>query len=182
MIIDIIMLVVIVLSLYKGYRKGIIHGVIMLIGLVAGVLIALKFSEEAAWYLLEAFDWNTPFLPFISFAILFVLVLLAARLLSAVMTGFVNVVQLGILNRIGGAILALAIMLFISSTLLWFLDQSAMLGPEEKRRSYIYHSIAPIGPMVVAKASILLPFIGNTMDSIDEYNEKSSSGGGPVEI
>ena len=74
MIIDIIFVILIVLALIQGYRRGLIVAVFSLISIIVGLAAAIKLSAVVANHLGHAVKVSDKWLPVISFAIVFIAV------------------------------------------------------------------------------------------------------------
>ena len=71
MIIDIIVAVILILAIIKGYRQGLIVAFFSLIAFIVGLAAALKLSVVVAGYIGKAVNVSDKWLPIISFAVVF---------------------------------------------------------------------------------------------------------------
>lgn len=102
MIIDIIYAILLVLAIIKGFQRGLIVGIFSFVALVVGLAAALKLSTVVAGYIGDSVHISAEWLPFISFLVVFIGVVLLIRLGAKAIESAVEVVMLGWLNRIGG--------------------------------------------------------------------------------
>jgi membrane protein required for colicin V production len=100
---DIIILTVVGLSILLGMRKGLTRQVVGLIGVVGGYFIAMRFYESFVTKFLKGFSPTTGHI--IAFLGIFVACIVAASIIGWIIGGLMNITGLGILNRIGGALL-----------------------------------------------------------------------------
>lgn len=118
---DLIVLVVIVLLILRGLWKGLIRQVVGLAGVVTGYMIAMHFYGPFASRYLKGFTPATGHI--IAFLGVFIGCIIAASIVGWIIGRLMNVAGLGILNRIGGAvlggakgcfILAIAVMMLVA--------------------------------------------------------------------
>ncbi len=104
--IDIVLLVIIVWFAFKGFRNGIIIELTTLIALVFAIWGAFKYENFTSNLLQEYLHLEGTFLPFISFAVTFLLILIAVNIIGRFITKLLNIAQLGLLNRMLGLVFA----------------------------------------------------------------------------
>ena len=80
MLLDIILLVLLILAVIKGYQRGLIVGVFSLIAIIVGLAAAIKLSTVVAEYIGRAVKISDTWLPVISFALVFIVIVLLIRL------------------------------------------------------------------------------------------------------
>ena len=105
-ILDIIIIAAIVFFLIRGIFRGIIREIGSLAGVVLGIWLANIYHPQLA-ELLRNFIPPGNYLPLISFALIFLVVLVLCNLLGWVFKKFFQKIFLGWLDRILGACLAL---------------------------------------------------------------------------
>ena len=122
-IVDIILLICFVPAVVQGFRKGFISQVIAIVSIIAGAWISFRFTSEASVWLAQYIQGSEQMLKVVSFALIFIAVLVVLALLGKLLEGAVKLVMLGWLNRLlgvvfsllkAGLIVGLAIMLFCS--------------------------------------------------------------------
>src|SRR5450432_2625915 len=102
MILDLLFAVIIVLAIIKGYQRGLIVGVFSLVAIIVGLAAAIKLSTVVAGYIGKAVKISDQWLPVISFAVVFLIVVLLVRLGANAVQKIAEAVMLGWVNRIGG--------------------------------------------------------------------------------
>ena len=122
-IVDIILLICFVPAVVQGFRKGFISQVIAIVSIIAGAWISFRFTSEASVWLAQYIQGSEQMLKVVSFALIFIAVIVVLSLLGKLLEGAVKLVMLGWLNRLlgvvfsllkAGLIVGLAIMLFCS--------------------------------------------------------------------
>src|SRR5687768_16583203 len=115
MFLDIIVLILLVLALFKGWSNGFIVGIFSLLAFIIGLAAAMKLSSFAATYINENFNVSEQWLPIIAFLAVFLVVVILARLGAKAIESVVEIAQLGWANKLGGIFLYIFIYLFIIS-------------------------------------------------------------------
>jgi membrane protein required for colicin V production len=169
MFIDLIVAVLLVLALIKGWRKGFIVGVFSFIAFIIGLAAAIKLSTVAATYIGEAVTISQRLLPVVAFAVVFLIVVLLVRLGAKALEGAVNVAMLGWANKLGGIILFCLLYLFVFSVFLFYATQVQLLNPETAQASVTYPYLQPLGPKVVNALSVILPFFKNMFGELLQF-------------
>ena len=101
---DIILAVILLFGLVKGFMKGLFVEVASLIALIAGVYGAIHFSFFVGDYLLERVSWEERYVNIAAFAITFVLIVIIISMSGKALTKLADFAALGLVNKILGAI------------------------------------------------------------------------------
>ncbi len=148
--IDYIILIILVLFLIQGYRKGIIIGLASIAALVLGIYIAVHFSNYLDATLMEHLKPSRKWLPILSFSITFLLVVVGVMLVAKLTEKLVDVVGMGFFNHIGGAALGLAKGIILISILFFILNsldpKGKWLTEKDKQGSFFYSRVAAVFP------------------------------------
>ena len=159
MLLDIILLVLLILAIIKGYQRGLIVGVFSLVAIIVGLAAAIKLSTVVAGYIGKAVKISDTWLPIIAFAAVFVIVVLLVRLGANFIQKTVEIALLGWVNRLGGILFFIAIYVIAWSVILFYIEQVNMVKPGTIQNSVTYTFIQPWGPRVInGFASIIPPF------------------------
>lgn len=150
--IDLILLIFLLWSVYRGFKNGLIIEVASLIALILGIFGAIKFSYMTSDFLVEKFEMTTKYLPLISFAITFVLIVIVVHLLAKVLDKLVKAIALGFINRLFGIVFGVIKTAFILSIVLVILntiDRKTHFLPEDKiEESLLYKPISAFAPLI----------------------------------
>ena len=106
--IDSAIVVILILFLVKGLWRGLLREICSLAGLVVGALVALRFHASLAETMSAAFDLPAAFCAAVTFALLFLAVVLIAWGIGHLLTRFVKAMFLGGFNRVAGGFFGLA--------------------------------------------------------------------------
>ena len=105
-ILDIIILICLIPALIQGLIKGFISQAIALISLVAGVWASYRFAGVACEWLSQYISGSEQVLRIASFALIFILVILALSLVGKLLDKVIQIVMLGWLNKLLGGVFA----------------------------------------------------------------------------
>ena len=169
MLIDIILIVVVIWAIIVGFRKGLIVGVFSVIAFIAGLAAAIKLSTVVAGYIGKAVKISDQWLPVISFAVVFIIVVLLVRLGAKMIQKSVEMAMLGWINRLAGIILYVAVYILIFSVFLFYIDQMDLIKPETKNASVSYKYIQPLGPKVIDGLGKIIPFFKGMFNDLKEF-------------
>lgn len=169
MVLDIILVVILILAIIKGYQRGLIVGLFSLVAIIVGLAAAMKLSVVVARYLGETIKVSDRWLPVISFAVVFIIVVLLIRLGANLLQKTVEIALLGWVNRLGGIVLYLAIYLVIFSILLFYAEQVGLLQPASISRSATYEYMQPLGPLVINGFASFLPFFRDMFTDLQTF-------------
>lgn len=151
--IDFIILVLILLLVILGYRKGIIISLAGIAALVLGIYAAVHFSNYLDATLMEHLKPSRKWLPILSFSLTFLLVLIGVIIVGKLTEKIVDVVGLGFFNRLGGAVLGLAKGIILISILIFILSnidpREKWLTPTDKQGSFCYGQVSKVFPKLM---------------------------------
>jgi membrane protein required for colicin V production len=169
MMIDIIVMIVMVLALYKGLRNGLIMAVFSFLSFVIGLAAALKLSTLVAGYLGDNTSISKRWLPALAFFLVFILVGLWIRMAARLLEGFFKIAMLGWLNRLGGFLFYALLYIFLFSILVFYAEKLNLLNPQTIEASVTYPYIKPVGPFVINSLGIVLPFFRNMFSELESF-------------
>lgn len=169
MIIDLIFAIVLVLAVIKGYQRGLIVGLFSLVAVIIGLAAALKLSAVVAGYIGKTVKVSEEWLPLISFAVVFIIVILLIRLGAKAIESAVEVVFLGWVNRLGGIILYVVIYTIVFSVLLFYAEQMKWIEQDTINKSLTYSYIQPWGPKAINGFGSLIPVFKDMFGDLEQF-------------
>jgi len=169
MLIDILFGIVLVLALLKGFKQGLIVGVFSLLAIIIGLAAALKLSAVVASRIGNTVKVSEQWLPFISFVVVFIVVVLLVRLGARAIEKTVQLVMLGWVNRLGGMILYVAIYTIVFSVLLFFAEQMLLINPATIQSSVTYPFVQPWGPKAINGLGSIIPIRKDLFKELEEF-------------
>ena len=103
---DIVIIVVLAVGAFSGFKSGLIKVLFSVAGILLGIFLAGRFSDDFAGVLtFIPDDWAK----IAAFAIILVAVMIIAAILASVLSKLISLVLLGWVNRLGGAVLGLVV-------------------------------------------------------------------------
>jgi membrane protein required for colicin V production len=172
MLIDIITVILLVMALFKGLRKGLIVALFSFAAYLVGLAAAIKLSTLVADYIGTNVEISQRWLPFVAFFVVFAVVVLLVRLGAKAIEGVVRMVMLGWLNRLGGALFYILIYFFIFSIILFYATQLHLLKAETIEASATYGLIEPLAPKAIELLGSVVPFFRNMFDELLHFFEE----------
>lgn len=141
-VIDIIILILIGVGVIQGLMKGSIKELAAIVGFVAGLLLARALFGTVAEQLAPALGTSITVAQILSFILIWVAVPIGCSLIASVLTKALDVVNLGWLNRLAGALLGAAKMMLLAGIGIYVLEyidpKSEMVSKTTKKASVLY--------------------------------------------
>lgn len=151
--IDIILCIPLLWGLYKGFTKGLIIEAASIIALGLAIWGGIKFSDFLTNYIHTHFNWDTKYLPIISFAIIFLGILILVYAIAKLIERLVKAVSLGFINKLAGGIFGMLKFGLILSVIIFVLnaiEKNIHLIPSDlKQKSLLYEPVGKIAPLVI---------------------------------
>ena len=99
-LLDILILIPMLLFTFKGFKNGFVKEIFSLAGLVLAVFFGFQYMAELSEYLAHQMDTDSAFVPYFSFGIIFLLVLLAVQVVIFFIESVLRIAFLSLPNRI----------------------------------------------------------------------------------
>ncbi len=151
-LIDIVLGALLIIAFYVGYKKGLFVALAGLIGIVAGVYGAIYFSDFAAGYISQWFDWSEQTVNLAAFAITFLGIVFLISAAGKFLTKIADFAMLGIVNKLLGGLFNTVKYAFMLSVVFMFVNASgsfSILSEEKREASVLYTPIASIAPVII---------------------------------
>lgn len=172
---DIIFAVLIIVACIKGYQKGIVIAVFSVIAFIIGLAAALKLSAAVAGWLGNHSNINTKWLPLLSFAIVFLAVVLLVRLGAKFIEKTFQMALLGWVNRIGGMFFYAILYIIIFSIFLFYAQKLQLIKPESFAASQTWPFIEPWGPAVINGFGKAIPLFKDMFTQLESFFEAAAN-------
>jgi membrane protein required for colicin V production len=160
---DILVGTLFIIALLQGYRNGFIKAIISFFSLMIGLILAFQFAGWVANLLKEHTKIASHWLPFISFLVILVLVLIILKFISGLLQQTAEWLLLGWLNKLLGIVLYGFIYFTILSAVIYFLQILGLVQAAEMKVSYTYSYLQKWWPYCMEKASFWIPSIKSTI-------------------
>lgn len=162
---DILTGTILIIALLKGYKNGFIRALISFFSLFIGLILAFQFAGWVANQLKEHTKIASHWLPFISFLIILVLVLIVLRWTASLLQQTAEWLMLGWLNKILGIVLYGFIYFTMFSAMVYFLQILGVIEIEKMKDTYSYPWLQKWWPYCMEKMTVLLPSIKSTLST-----------------
>ncbi|MCF6224007.1 MAG: CvpA family protein [Flavobacteriaceae bacterium] len=150
--IDIVIAVILLFGLVKGYIKGLFIEITSLVGLVLGVYGAIHFSYFLSDILKNRVSWDASMIQIVAFAGTFLIILMALVFLGKTLTKIAETVALGFFNKILGAIFGLLKYALILSIVFLVYDQInyslKFINKKKAKQATLYEPVKNLAPAI----------------------------------
>ena len=148
--IDFIIILVIVLFAIQGFRKGLIYEIASLTGLILGIYASFHFSGYIEGYLMEYINIPEKYSAVTAFILIFIVVILLVHLIGKIIEQVVNIIALGLLNKLTGSVFGIlkAIIILSLSMLIINHFDNELFSKEKKEKSLLYKKIEIVAPLL----------------------------------
>jgi membrane protein required for colicin V production len=145
--VDIVLILFALLGAWNGYKEGFLMELISLVTILLGVLGGFKLMGEGMIFLQERFNADKSTLPYISFIVIFLIIVVLVRLLGKLIKNSIDKSFLGTLDQSMGGILGVFKTLFMLSIVIWIMDSLKIVPKAEwTEGSWLYPFTARLAP------------------------------------
>jgi len=166
-VIDIILAVLLIYGLYKGFTKGFFVEITGLASLLVGLYGAIHFSYFIGDWLKTKVEWDAKYIQIVAFALTFIAILIIVSLIGKMLTKIINEAQLGLLNKLAGAAFGVAKFALILSVILNLFNKLnntiTFVEKETLDNTILYNRVSEFAPMI-------FPSIMNQVENLKENN------------
>ncbi len=153
---DLVVVILVLVTLVKGFFSGLIMQVATLAGIILGAIFAGKLSEYIAPELIKLTEASPHIIGPLSYIIAFVAILIALFFAGKLLESFADTLAMNTLNRLAGSLFCAAKWIIIFSILLNLIvefDQDKKIIKEDVRtKSYTY-------PLISEVATVVIPYL-----------------------
>jgi len=151
--IDIVFAVLLGFAVYKGLKNGLFVEVASLVALVAGIYLAIKFSNLIGSLFSDIFpSWNPKYIEITAFIITFLLVVIGIHLSAKILTKLADFAFLGWINKLAGVIFSLLKTILALSVVFFILEKinidNMLVSKETQENSIFYNPIQNISKVM----------------------------------
>ena len=157
------------LAVWKGYSKGLVVALFSFVGMIVGMLLALKCSAVVAVWLGEQTKLDAKWLPFLAFLLIIISVYFGVRMLAALVQKSLEFAMLGWANRVGGILLYALLYSSLLILVLFYADKMELLSAEAKADSRFYQFMHGFAKPILHFIADALPFIRNILQQLTDY-------------
>lgn len=142
MYIDIIISLILIFAIYRGWKNGFVMELFSFLSLFVGIYVAIHFSDALTIYLREEQDVKAGYLPAASFVGLLIAVIIGIYFLGKLLTATLKAGGLETINKLAGVLFATAkTVLGLSLFFILFhsFDSKANILPEKQKEASILY-------------------------------------------
>ena len=152
-VLDWIIIVIVAVGAILGFMKGAIKQVATIVGLVVGLLLARALFSQLGERLAVELGTTVSVAQVIAFFMIWILVPVGVLLLASMFTRALEVVHLGIVNRLLGALLGALKYAFIVSLAVSFLEyidsKNELINRTVKQSSLLYYPVKELSGLFI---------------------------------
>ena len=171
MLIDIAFLITIIIAVFKGFSKGLVVGIFSFIAFIIGLAAALKLSAVVAHHFESSAGMAAKWLPVISFAFVFIVVVLLVNIGARIIRKTISIAMLGWLDKIGGVLFYICIYTIIFSVILFLAERTFLIKPETVSASCVHDYVASWGPKVINNLGKIIPVFKDLFKQLQSFFE-----------
>lgn len=150
---DIIIIIITIYCIIKGYKSGLVKQLATLLGLVAGAMLSGQISEIILPFLEQKLNTTSYLLSPISYLLSFGIIMVCFYFLSTLAEGILETIKMGKLNRIAGALFCIAKWFFAISIVIniisMFDKNQTFIKNNTIAHSISYKYIQPLAPHII---------------------------------
>lgn len=160
---DLVIVIILVVGAFLGYKRGFLMELFFLVALVAGVLVGFKLMGWGVEVLAREFNADTKVLPYLSFLIIFGLVLMLVLFIGHRIKNSLDKTFLGRVDAVAGAMLGVLKYAFSISVIIWIFESFELNWLSSLANdSVLYPWVASVAPGIASFFGDFLPFFKET--------------------
>src|SRR5689334_12993586 len=142
---DVILIIVLLMGAFGGYRKGFLAELFSLLGIILGILAGFKLMGVAMVNLTRYYEIDDKILPYVAFGVVFMIVVILVSLLGKFLKSSIEKTVLGNADQFAGSVLGLFKAAFMASVMLWIISSVSVSLPDHwTEDSWLYPPIASL--------------------------------------
>lgn len=153
----------------SGFKKGFIMEIVSLLALILAVIGGFHFLHWGISMLQEHFNLAGKFLPFLSFILIFVALVLLVNAIGKILQKVIHMAFLGGVDKAAGAVLGGLKWIFFLSLIIWAFQVFGVETPEHLREKSLFYSyVVGVAPALVDMFGYIIPATSDLLDNIAE--------------
>lgn len=170
---DLVILLPLIYGAYKGYKRGFIMSLFLLLAVIVGLYAAFHFTEIIVTYGKDQLNWKSNYIAPVTFLSLFLVVGAGIYFGGKVLESVIKLAKLSILNSLAGALLGLLQWTYFVGSLLLMLisfdQKEKIISKETKQHSLILPVMTSVlhGSIPGVNSSVLFDYYEKQIQSTD---------------
>jgi membrane protein required for colicin V production len=161
MLIDILLLIILALAVYKGWTKGFIMAIFVFISYFVALALAFHFSGTVEGYIRSHSSTDSKWYSFLSFILVMIAGIIAVRLVGKIIEKSAELMLLGLVNRfLGILVMAIIYITFFAVTLV-YCNRFGLVGDGQATDSQSLSYLLKYGHWMVSHFSEWMPALKN---------------------
>lgn len=173
--IDLAVLAVCGFYAWQGYRKGAVNALFGILGAILGIWAAMRLGGWFGTWYVEHTDIPDKVVPLFGYLTAFALAVALSVLLGRMLDKMVNTVGLELPNRLAGAGLSIAKVVFFLGMIMAILGSSGLISPQTQEASVTYRPVVATSRFVQHYTIGLIPQAGKVFGQLDSVFIKLDS-------
>jgi len=169
MMLDVIAIILVILFFIRGYMRGIILAAFSVLAILLGIVCALKLSQSLSTWLLAKGYISSAWVQVVSYALLFITVVILVRLAGRLLQKAAEGLMLGMVNSLIGGLMYAFLALVLWSSLLWIGTHAGIIQLPAVAGSKTYPWLKGIAPWFCEQASRLIPFAKDIFTNLEHF-------------
>lgn len=169
MLIDLLLIIILIFAVVKGYSKGFIMALFSFIAIIIGLIAATKLSAVVANYLSTNTSLHYKWLPILSFIIVMIATILLIKLIGKTIEKLISIAMMGWSNKILGIVLYAIMYITVFSFVLFFIQKINVLSLETIQSSKTFNYIQPWAPNIIQAVSKIIPSISGLFEQLNRF-------------
>ena len=173
-ILDIIIGIILLLFAFAGLRKGLIIEAFYLASIIIGLYGAMFFSDAMSEWLSELINVAPEYLALIAFILTFIVFMVLIRFVGRIISGLVEAIHLGFIDKIGGFIFGIikgALLLSILIMVLNMFNVSDAINKDTRKKSSLYPRVENIANTLYKNHEVIKVSMERSFDKGMEFFE-----------
>ena len=161
MVIDIILLILLVLAIYKGWTKGFIMAVFVFVSYFVALALAFHFSGTVEGYMRSHSSNDSKWFSFLSFILVLIAGIIAVRLVGKFIEKSAELMLLGLVNKLLGILVMAIIYITFFAVTLVYCNRFGLVGDGQTMEAKSASYLLKYGHWLVSHFSEWMPSLKN---------------------
>lgn len=105
--VDIILLILLLVGAYHGYKKGLILELITIVAFILAIIGGFKLLHVGMDYISRVYDGLGSLLPFVAFLVIFVVIIILVNAVGGILKKIIDWTPLGFIDNLAGALIGM---------------------------------------------------------------------------
>jgi len=175
MVIDIITLLLVVLALYKGWSKGLIMSLFVLLSYAVALTCAFYFSSKVAGYFKASAGSESKWYSILAFIVVMIGAIILVRIIGKLIEKTAELMLLGMINRILGIVVFGLVYGSLLAILIVYLQNYGLLDDSMIQNAKTGSYLNNYGDWLLKKLTVWMPEIKNMFNNSKQFIEQKAT-------